>query len=135
MARKPENQFISGVHGYLPPKTNPYRAKIKNPFVAGIWDWWYSGTRADLWVEYKYLPALPKRDTTLILPDLSPLQLQWGAGRHSEGRRMMVVVGHPDGAMLFEDRSWEVPVPAADYRVLSITRAELAERIKTLTMI
>lgn len=132
MARKPENQFISGVHEYLPPESELYRAKIKNPYVGGIWDWWYSGRRADLWVEYKRI-TIPKRGGTPIVPKLTELQLEWGRGRFDEGRNMAVIVGCREGGVLFRDREWEQPVPAAVFRSRLKSRAELAAWLRATT--
>ena len=61
MSRGPENNFISSVHKHLPMKL--YRMKNNNPYNGGIADVWYSGSKADLWIEYKFV-KLPARDTT-----------------------------------------------------------------------
>lgn len=54
----------------------------------GIPDCWYSGPRGDLWVEYKFQPAVH-----LVTPALSELQKAWLNDRYDEGRNVAVVVG------------------------------------------
>lgn len=135
MSRKPENQFVTGVHEYLPPVTELYRAKMQNPFTAGIWDWWYSGREADLWVEYKF-STLPKRPDTLFVPNLSPLQRAWGQGRTKEGRELLVVQGFRDGGVLYtKDRPhWEDELSAKELKHLMRSRKEIAQYIVEVTM-
>jgi hypothetical protein len=131
VSRKPENQFVSGVHKYLPPIGELYRAKMHNPYTAGIPDWWYSGSGGDMWIEYKYIPEIPKRHNTLIVPDLSDLQRQWLDGRHAEGRTVCVLVGCPDGGLVFNKSNWTHGVEAGDFRGWLQTRAALAAWIKS----
>jgi hypothetical protein len=126
---KPENSFIQGVHGYLPPTL--YRMKNNNEFVAGIFDCWYSGrgkNSRDLWVEYKFI-VLPKRPTTRIVPDLSKLQLHWGHERRADGRNVEVVIGCKEGAVLLHASLWEVGLTTEDFRTELISRKELAATI------
>lgn len=124
MAVKPENQFISSVHKYLPPKDTLHREKMNNPYSSGTADWWYSGNKADLWCEYKYLPKLPVRAN--ILPELSELQKEWLAGRYREGRNVAVVVGSPEGAVVYRELEWLLPLTPAEFRGRALSRQELA---------
>jgi hypothetical protein len=71
--------------------------KIHTTFSGGTPDCWYSGASGDLWVEYKYLPILPRRKKTRIIPALSARQLSWLAERYAEGRNVLVVLGSPSG--------------------------------------
>ena len=130
MSRKPENQFVSGVHKYLPPINELYRAKMNNPYTAGLPDWWYSGKRGDLWVEYKYIKELPKRDNTLIIPDLSDLQRDWLNKRYTEGRKVAVVIGCPEGGLfLDEPKWWNEGCSAADFKRWVESRQDVAGHI------
>lgn len=131
MASKPETTFYTGVHRHLPPVGEFYREKMYNPLRGGTWDFWFSGKR-DLWVEYKYL-TLPKRDTTMIALDLSPLQTLWGAGRYAEGRNLAVVVGCKEGGVVFTDLAWEQAISTADFKRKICSRAELAQWIVSNT--
>ncbi|MGK3946215.1 hypothetical protein ABK046_48675, partial [Streptomyces caeruleatus] len=82
-----------------------YRMKNHNQYNGGIADVWYSGSKADLWIEYKFV-KLPARDTTPITPGLSELQQLWLRERHSEGRNVGVVVGAKEGGIWLPGISW-----------------------------
>lgn len=106
MASKPESNFRLKVEKKLPPTL--HREKNANPFRGGTADCWYSGDKADLWVEYKFLPRVPQRGSvTCERLGLSPLQLQWLRGRYTEGRNVAVVVGTPAGGVIMCDLAWE----------------------------
>ena len=134
MATKPENQYISAVHKGLPSKEVLYREKMHNPFSSGTADWWYSGDLADLWVEYKFLAALPKRDNTSILAELSPLQKDWLEGRHREGRNVAVVIGSPEGAVVLRFPDWLKPTPRFIFIRDALTKRQIAEWIQLETL-
>lgn len=133
MAQKPETTFTASVHKHLPPgREKPYWMKNSNAYTAGIWDCWYSSDAADLWVEYKFI-VLPKRDTTLIEPDLSELQLKWGRDRYAEGRNLAVIVGCKEGGVILWDKDWENPIPTAEFKQDLLSRKELADWIINYT--
>lgn len=129
MSAKAETTFIGGVHKHLPPgRKDPYHMKNSNTYTAGIFDCWYSGTADDLWIEYKFI-VVPKRGDTLIVPNLSELQLDWGRKRRKEGRNVAVIVGCKDGGVIFEDLEWESEITAAAFKVRVQSRKELADWI------
>jgi hypothetical protein len=123
MARKPENTFINSVHKHFG-HARPYTEKMNNPYRGGTADTWYSGTKADLWVEYKYIARIPQRAG--VLPDCSPLQLQWLKGRSSEGRNVAVIVGCPTGGVVYLNGAWEYEVSGADFSALVVPRPTIA---------
>lgn len=130
---KPETTFTNGIHKYLPPgREEPYWMKNNNIYTAGIWDVWYSGAAADLWVEYKFI-VLPKRDTTVITFDLSELQLDWGRKRYAEGRNLAVIVGCKEGGIVLWDKDWELSMTTAEFKRDLKPRKELAEWILNFT--
>jgi hypothetical protein len=76
VSSKPENTFIGTVNDRLPIKkrkastiarrkvsdeSHIHYEKMNNPYRGGTADSWYSGLAGDLWVEFKYLPRVPKR--------------------------------------------------------------------------
>lgn len=126
----PENTFIASVHRHLP--VGLYRMKNHNQFNGGIADVWYSGSKADLWVEFKFI-TVPVRDTTVIDFGLSSLQREWLASRHEEGRNVGVVVGCKAGGVWLPGISWGGPCTAADFRGCIKPRIELARIIGALT--
>lgn len=140
MSSKPENNFIAGVHRKFEDGHKPYFEKMHNPYRGGTWDVWYSGKKRgrkasqDLWVEYKWLPQIPKRETTLILPELSALQIGWGANRYDEGRNVWVILGCPDGGVIYRDLAWEEALPPSLFRSMLLTKQQLASAISEFTM-
>jgi hypothetical protein len=96
-----ETSYIRRLHKKLPKEI--YRWKIKDDYAGGVPDAWYSSRKGNLFVEYKYVPSLPKRDTTLIKAALSELQFLWLTERQEEGVNVGVVVGSPDGGVFFEN--------------------------------
>ena len=133
----PENTFIASVHRYLPDAV--YRMKNHNQYNGGIPDVWYSGSKADLWVEYKFI-TLPKKDDTLIdltalkNPILSNLQQQWLAERHKEGRNVAVVVGSKLGGVWMPKLDWSVTLSTYSFREHTISRNAIAETITSFVM-
>lgn len=133
----PENVFIGSVHGYLP--ADLYRMKNHNQYNGGIADVWYSGNKADLWIEYKFL-IVPKLDVTVIdlvggkKPAISHLQQDWLECRLKEGRNVGVVVGSKAGGVWFKDLSWTQPITAKTFRALLVKRSDLARQIMSVVL-
>lgn len=133
MASKPENIFRASVHKYLP-KTL-HHEKMSNPYRSGGADDWYSGSKGDLWIEYKFIKALPARSTTRIVPNLSPLQIEWCRDRFEEGRTVRVIVGCPTGGVIFNSPSdWEAGVTTGEFKGRLVARQELAKTIMAFTV-
>jgi hypothetical protein len=128
---KPETRFYSAVHKLLP--SNLHREKMNNPYRGGTADVWYSGNLDDLWVEYKWLAKLPKRALVRLDALLSPLQQQWLMGRHEEGRNIVVILGSPEGAWVFEGASWRQPLDPDAIRTFGLTKRQVADYIEKRT--
>lgn len=124
MSRKPETIFIAGIHRFHIAGESPYHEKMNNPYSSGTADVWYSGDVSDLWVEYKYLAKIPKR--AKITPDLSALQKGWLYRRHKEGRSIAVIIGTPEGGVIFTDLSWMEAIDPDTFRSLLLSRKEIA---------
>lgn len=133
----PENSFIKGVHTYLPSES-PYHMKNHNAYTGGVFDVWYSGEVADLWVEYKFI-VVPKRDSTIIdlrtgtKPAMSDLQQLWGKGRYAEKRNVAVIIGCKEGGVWLPGISWDTSWSTAQFRAKIVSRAELAAIIYRAT--
>lgn len=125
MSRKPETVYISNIHKKL--GTRSYHEKNNNPYIGGTPDVFYSGDKGDLWVEYKFLPKIPKR--TEVLPDLSDLQKRWLGNRYDEGRNVAVVCGTPDGGVIYRDRAWLVPLSPDEFREKLVSNTVVADWI------
>lgn len=130
MAKKPENVFRGGVHRHIPAGAL-YHMKTNNPYLAGPPDDWYSGRRADLWVEYKWIPTITPAQC--LRPALTALQQQWINGRYEEGRSVWVIVGCKDGGVIHRDQEWDTPTSVDEFRRRIITRAEIAKHILDYT--
>lgn len=113
MAKKPETQFTTSIHKHIPSRLL-YRMKNNNPYVGGIPDVWYSGSKTDLWVEYKYIPITTPREQ--VVPSLSKQQLRWIKDRYGEGRNVWVIVGSKNGGVIFKDlQEMETGITALEY--------------------
>ncbi len=128
MSQGPETRFIASVHRLLHP--NIYRMKNHNSYIGGPADMWYSSTRADLWVEYKYVRKLPMFIDLMNTKNkyaLSALQQKWLHNRHKENRNVAVVLGCEQGGIIFIQRDWEAKQHVDDLQVE--TRHEIAQWI------
>lgn len=122
-----EAQYTKSITKLL--KHGIYSWKINAAFAKGVPDLWLSGPAADLWVEVKYLQAIPK--TGRITPNLSRLQLKWLLARHKEGRNVAVLVGTPHGSFIIKDPvSWSNGFITNEHNVL--TKPEVASELERL---
>lgn len=84
-----------------------------------------------LFVEYKYVKALPKRNTTIIKPALSAQQSEWFKDKTARGIDALVVLGTEDGVVLFQTPdAWDNGIPRSRAEVL--THKQAARTIATL---
>lgn len=121
MATGPENKFIAGVHAQLP---GGHAEKMNNPYRRGTPDVYYSGMLGSLWAEYKFIAKIPK--SANILPELSQPQLEWCEARHVEGRLVVVIVGSPEGGVVFRHLEWMSPMPADVFRARLQSKKDIA---------
>ena len=134
MSQKPETVFYTAVHKLLPKTV--YHEKMHNPYRGGTPDVWYSGNKDDLWVEYKYIKAPPKKAEIHVRKQLSPLQLKWLDERYEEGRNVAVILGTPLGSLFFESRTWNSVAVTADYITkYGLTKRQVADWIASKTSI
>ena len=125
MAAKPETRFTAKVNSKLP--ATVYHMKNSNPYTGGIPDVWYSGPKADLWVEYKFLEKTPQRAVTDPLKLLTPLQAKWLNDRAGEGRNVAVIIGCPTGGVVLTNHEWKDELTAQEFNSLIKSNADLAE--------
>jgi hypothetical protein len=114
-----EHSFIRAIHKKLP--ADLYRWKIHDSYTGGVPDTLYAGPSGILFIEYKWLKSLPKKPTTPIKIGLSPLQIIWLNKFHSFGQKVAVVVGYPDGVLLFEGNSWTKDINIANIQNYVVT--------------
>lgn len=130
-SKKPENVFRDSVHKHLP--IGLHHEKMNNPYRGGTPDDWYSGTRNDLWIEYKWLPKIPIK-VPINVPDLfSKLQLMWLNDRSNEGRNVTAIIGCKEGGVILSDKGWNYPLDVNDFRARLLDRISLANWIVSAT--
>jgi len=130
LSAKPETTFYQSVIRHLPPESQLHREKMSNPYRGGTADTWLSGSKADLWIEWKFI-KLPVRDETRITIDLSALQREWLRCRHLEGRNVWVVVGCKEGGVLMQyPNAWASAWKTETFKVNLQTRQSIAAAIK-----
>ena len=110
---KPETLFTNRINKRLP--QDVYVEKMYNIYRGGTPDFWYSGYKADLWVEYKWVKQLPKKDTTPIRVDLSGLQTLWLDDALRKGRNICVIAGSPQGCAILIDGAWRYELSHAAF--------------------
>ena len=119
-----ETTYIRSVNRLLP--NDIYCWKVNDQYTSGVPDCWYSGEQSDLWIEWKYVRKLPKR--AVVKPNLSELQKNWLRERHRQGRKTAVVVGSPEGCVIYWGDSWENPTLTAADAVPKKQTAEIITR-------
>jgi hypothetical protein len=117
-----ESGFTQSIHKKLP--KHIYVWKISDRLTGGVPDAYYSSAKRDCWIEYKYVQKLPKN----VKPALSPLQTAWLNARHDEGRNVYVVVGSPEGCILYRDKEWNSSKPSTE----AVSKPEMIRRIISL---
>lgn len=95
-----EHSFVKSIHRYIHPDVHKW--KIHDTYTGGVPDAMYCGPESLLFVEYKYVKELPKKETTLIKHSLTPLQLQW-LERVNKPSIAALVVGVDDSAIILVD--------------------------------
>lgn len=87
----------------------------------------YAGPAGVLFVEYKYVKALPKKDDTIIRHSLSHLQEQW-LTRMSDSALVALVLGCEDSALIIVD-DFAANIYKSKYVEQSIPRRQVAQWI------
>lgn len=123
-----EHSFVKSVHRKLP--RSIYRWKIHDSFTGGVPDAMYAGPSGMLFVEYKYLKNLPKKDTTVITTGLSPLQLNWLNQMMGYGHLCVVAIGSSRGIFVISDtNTLNENISNAKFQSLLISLDEFIEYI------
>ena len=94
--------------------------KVNDNFAGGVPDVAYFGAINTLWVEYKYIKQLPKKNSTIIdltnsAKYLSLLQQQWLERKHLLNIRTAVIVGSPSGNGIYDGIMWREPVTTGEF--------------------
>ena len=89
-----ETGFITKINKKLSSKI--YKWKINDPYHGGVPDTYYSGPNSFCFVEYKYKPSLPKKDTSKINFGLSAQQDLWLTTQAAFNVPVYAIVGCED---------------------------------------
>lgn len=91
----------------------------------------YAGPAGVLFVEYKYVKQLPKRDTTTIKHSLSALQCEW-LTRMQKSTNVALVVGVDNTALIIVD-DFSANICKSKYVEESVSRKAVADWIYQVT--
>ena len=113
---KHETKFQKRLNRHLPVEV--HAEKMNNPYRGGTADYWYSGYKADLWVEYKWFSAAPVRSAKV---GLQPLQELWLNDALRKGRNVCVIIGSPQGCAILLDGAWMHNVTRSQFNHTELT--------------
>jgi hypothetical protein len=122
-----EHSFIRAVHQYLPSEI--FRWKIHDTYAGGVPDAYYAGPASALFVEYKYLKSLPKRDSTELRTSLTPQQIHWLNTLHGHNQRVAVVIGAEKSAIVLLDKRWNVYISKSEFLRSAVGFSDVAQWI------
>jgi len=124
-----EHSFVRSIHNALHPDV--YKWKIHDTYTSGVPDAMYAGPAGTLFVEYKYVKSLPKKDTTVIRHSLSALQCAW-LERMKASTSVALILGIEDTALIIVD-DFPANISKSRYVEQSIPRKQVAEWIYNQT--
>ena len=124
-----EHSFVRSIHNALSPDV--YKWKIHDTYTGGVPDAFYAGPAGTLFVEYKYVKSLPKKDTTVIKHSLSPLQIQW-LNRMKQSTPVALILGVEDSAIIIVD-DFSANICKSQYIEQKVTRRQVAQWIFDIT--
>lgn len=126
-----EHSFIRAIHKKIHPDVHAW--KIHDTYAGGVPDCMYSGKSGVLFVEYKYIKELPKRQTTNIRHSLSALQNAWlNRMQQSAHAALIIGVGKDSGIIIVDDFS--AIISTMRYLEDSVTFKDIASWIYNITV-
>lgn len=134
MSKNPEGRFYAAVERPLK-ALGIHCEGMANPYRGGTPDRYYEGPKGGLWVEYKWYNSLPAKEVSLVAgktPKLTDLQQRWLNRAHSNGVKVLVIVGFPGkqrdkkSGFILGSKTWMNPLPANEYETFSLSSAEIA---------
>ena len=128
-----EHSFIKSVHRKLPPEI--FKWKIHDTYTGGVPDVMYGGPSGILFAEYKYVPKLPARDSTLIKTTLAPLQIQWLNRMISCNQKACVIVGIEKHALILLANSFTTNITKRYYIEHRVSISQLRDWICSQVLI
>lgn len=135
-----ESDFTARVHSKLSPNVKAW--KIRDDYQGGVPDAYYMHLKPEipepkpLFIEYKFLQTLPVKDSTVIKPNLSKLQIKWLqdllTSKCANARVILgAKTGHTSaGVMLTLEEALE-GITCQKFRATCVSYDTLAELIET----
>jgi hypothetical protein len=120
-----EHGFVKSIHNKL--SSEVHKWKIHDTYAGGVPDAFYSGPLGVLFIEYKYIKALPKRDNTILRHTLSKLQIEW-LNKVKQGAKVAVVIGVEDTAMIITD-NFDADITRQQYLESCVARHDVSQWI------
>jgi len=97
-----ESNYLTALFKLIPPEIEKW--KIHDAYTSGVPDAYFSGNKADIWIEAKLVRNNPKKHT----PKLSALQKAWLKRQYNRGRKVYVLVGVKGGkGIILKNLEWE----------------------------
>lgn len=124
-----EHSFVRSIHNSLHPDV--YKWKIHDTYTGGVPDAMYAGPAGVLFVEYKYVKTLPKKDDTVIRHSLSALQQNW-LERMSNSTAVALILGVEDTALIIVD-DFSTNICKSNYVEKAVPRSQVAQWIYETT--
>ena len=126
-----ETEFISKIHKRLNPKI--YRWKINDRYHGGIPDTFYSGPGGFCFVEYKYIPKLPKKCTTLLKFKLTKQQQAWLDKQSSFGLSVYTAFAVEE-RVLFTDNFTTSEFTVQEFKEFAVTVQQFTEILTSICL-
>lgn len=134
-----ESDYTSRVHSKL--SANIKAWKIRDDFQGGVPDAYYMHLKPDtdcpqpMFIEYKFLQKLPAKDSTVIKPDLSKLQIKWLEDIiKSKSAKARVVIGakmgHTSKGIMLNLEEALLGISCAEFKKRCIEYDKMAELIE-----
>lgn len=104
-----ETNVITNVNRKLPKEIHSQSMTFGSQSFNGTPDRYYDGPKADLWVEYKYVDAMPRDKMVGGVNDkkrgcYSTLQHDWMVRRWNNGGNVIGIIGLPNRTVVIQDR-------------------------------
>ena len=128
-----EHSFIRAVHRHL--SSDVFHWKIHDKYAGGVPDAMYVGPAGVLFVEYKYLKSLPKRPTTPVKINISPLQIAWLERINQQKFTnicCVIVIGYANNAFMMSVEDSCKPITSQQACNISMSFAEVAHYIQDI---
>ena len=131
MASNPEATFARYIHSRVDKKI--HSEGMSNPYRGGTPDRYFEA-RQVLWVEWKFLRELPKRQFKLY-EKVSPLQHKWLDRCYMNGHQCCVIVGFGSSDVLIAtDMQWHDTFTREQLDEKLITRKEAIQWIESMVL-